>query len=93
MDETQKSVISQTKQKTAEYLAKMDIPMALLLLMAMTIIFVSYLIAGNIAFSVVFGIFVVLNLWSLITKITIKKQKPQEKPSEDQALGTPPYIA
>jgi len=93
MDEAQKLIVEETKQKTVEYLGKMEIPIVLLMVVAMLILCVNYIILGNVALSIVFGIFVLLQVYSLANKIIRRKDKPVEKPSEQQVLGTPPYIS
>ena len=93
MDEAQKLIVEETKQKTVEYLGKMEIPIVLLMTVAMLILFVNYIMQGNIAFSVVFGIFALLQIYSLANKFVKRNEKQVEKPSEQQVLGTPPYIS
>ena len=94
MDEAQKSVIEQSKLKTIVMLKKMDIPLSLLMVLAMGIIFFNYVFNGNIAFAVVFGIFTVLQVYSLGCKL-ITRKKPQDHQQDKgpmPTLQTPEYI-
>lgn len=93
MDETQKLVIEEAKQKTINYLNSMEIPIVLLMIVAMLILLVNHIMQGNIAFSVVFGIFALLQIYSLANKFIRRKDKKQEKQPAEQVLGTPPYIS
>ena len=92
MDEAQKYVIEQSKQKTAAILDKMQIPINILLLFAMGIFCWYYASHGNIAFAIVFGIFAFVQIYSLATKI-ITRKKPQQTQQETPASTvSAPYI-
>ena len=93
MDEAQKSIIEESKLKTVEYMKKVEVPMIILMCVAMGILFVVYVMQGNITFGIVSGIFFILQIWTLFKAFINNKIRKTEKQPVEQILGTPPYIS